>query len=797
MASNLQERLDDLRQQIQNAAQAGESTDITQLERTARTLLTDAKNTAYEAAAQALFGELARLSSPTSPTAATVRGLVRRARIRIEIAGDDDDVDEAIDILAEALELSPQDADVISLLQEASGRSQQAAQRVNDLYTRYGVQRPAATTTTALAPAIPTAVEPARSYPSSSGYPAPEEEIYQDTSTPARRMPGRGNGGYNAMDVDEMISDLTQAYYAGDYQQTVDLANRILTHQPGNPTALEYRQKAEDNLIRGVVPDHRIPFDARVAYNRANSLVRAGNYDEAEKLYREARDLAERSGILSWKDAEQALLDIQDLALARELLMDGDRLIKTDNWSEALLKYEGALRVVPNDPQAEERIETLRHLQQDTDQASVQLSMLNGPLQEQVAQLQNVLSILMRVRQILPDSQRLAQLTQTANNRLNGIKTQLNDQAQTALSRAQNGNRLDERLSLTNEALTLLELGTKLDPSDSALSGLLLETRATASDMQRAKQVIERASALIAQNFDNELSQARSMLAGLRDYAQDERYRNVVSDLLSRYIERAEFAIEENHVGDAEAWISALHEDPFRVLGRRSEIIRAENGLKALRRRSSVRIGSIIGGIIILGIITLFATRGVWSPVLFPPPTSTPTITPTPSITPLPSDTPLPSMTSTASFTPTGTSSPTWTYTPSPTITPSFTVTASLTPTETATPTHTPTITPTYTPSMTSTITETPTVTNTPPVLCRIFNNTSAGINVRAQASVKGLLIGNLPVRASADVLRQDRSVDDGRVWYYIYVVIESSSEIKGWVRADTVTPFDNCPSLG
>jgi hypothetical protein len=98
---------------------------------------------------------------------------------------------------------------------------------------------------------------------------------------------------------------------------------------------------------------------------------------------------------------------------------------------------------------------------------------------------------------------------------------------------------------------------------------------------------------------------------------------------------------------------------------------------------------------------------------------------------------------------------------------------------------------------LTPTITLTPTVTNTPPVLCRIFNNSAAGINVRAQASVKGLLIGNLPVRASADVLRQDRSIDDGRVWYYIYVVIEGTSEIKGWVRADTVTPFENCPTLG
>jgi len=251
MASNLQERLDNLRQQIQNAAQSGEPNDITQLERTARTLLADAKNTAFEAAAQALFGELARLSSPTSPTAATVRGLVRRARIRIEIAGDDDDVDEAIDILAEALGLNPQDADVIALLQEAAGRSQQATQRVNDLYARYGVQRPAApTTTTALAPAIPTAVETSRSYPTSSGYPAPEAEIYEDTSSTARRMPGRSGGAYNSMDVDEFVSDLTQSYYAGDYQQTVDLANRILTHQPGNPAALEYRQKAEECRAR-------------------------------------------------------------------------------------------------------------------------------------------------------------------------------------------------------------------------------------------------------------------------------------------------------------------------------------------------------------------------------------------------------------------------------------------------------------------------------------------------------------------------------------------------------------------
>ena len=61
----------------------------------------------------------------------------------------------------------------------------------------------------------------------------------------------------------------------------------------------------------------------------------------------------------------------------------------------------------------------------------------------------------------------------------------------------------------------------------------------SASDMERARQVIERAAALIAQNFENELSQARSMLTGLTDYAQDPRFRTVVSDLLARHLERA------------------------------------------------------------------------------------------------------------------------------------------------------------------------------------------------------------------------------------------------------------------
>src|SRR5215213_2694999 len=143
--ADLQQRLDDLRRSVQELPEEADGNLVADLEKQARSLLSDAKNTPFEADAQALFGELARMSSPTSPVSATVRGLLRRARIRIEIAGDDDDIDEAIDILAEGLALSPRDPDVIAMLEDAARHNGQAKQRVTDLFTRYGVEKKAAT----------------------------------------------------------------------------------------------------------------------------------------------------------------------------------------------------------------------------------------------------------------------------------------------------------------------------------------------------------------------------------------------------------------------------------------------------------------------------------------------------------------------------------------------------------------------------------------------------------------------------------------------------------------------------
>ena len=787
---DLQRAIEDLRQRARATA---DTQTLSELEQEARDLLMEAKNTPLEQIAQDLFAEIAGSRTTQSrPNTAALRGLVRRARIRIEIAGDDDDIDEAIDILADALRMDAGNQDAISLLQQAGAHSAQARQRVQDIFARHDVRSAPASDAAerAAPPARPTsATEPhidaSSAFSRSSDYTPREDPPRERAAPPAseRAVPA-------STAIDELLKSLTENYYSGEYQQTIDVANRILAIQANNPTALEYREKSEDNLIRGIVPDHRIPFEARVAYNRANSLVRAGNYEQASGLYREARELAERDGILTWKDVEQALLDIQDLALARELLADGDRLMANDNWTEALRKYEGALRVVPNDPQAEERLEMLRRIQRDYDQIAVNMNTIGGTLEEQVAQVASVTSLLSHARQLLPNSQRLAQMQQEMDNKLAGIRSQVNDQAQMSLNHASSSTTLDERILLMNSAIKLMELGLELDPTDGNFSELLMRSRNQQADITRAQQAIRRAQALVSQNFDAELAQARQMLAEMvGEYAQDERYRATVNDLFTRYLERAEEALQEGNNREAQTWLDAMRDDPFRILGRRADISRIDGVIRGRRNRGRLVALFILFIIIAIGGTVAAMNRQQLEAIFFPTATFTPTSTATPTITHTPT------ATFTPSFTPTDTLTPTETGTPTDTLTPTATFTA----TATATLTRTATITPT--PSDTPTATNTPTETPTPQELCRAVVLNLNSINVRARPTTRTgtPIVGYLPTGTVVSILRQEREDRNpvGEIWYFVNVTVDDGA-ISGWIRNDTVVPdrAKPCPAF-
>ncbi|MEP0763968.1 MAG: hypothetical protein HRF48_14665, partial [Chloroflexota bacterium] len=155
--ADLREQLERLRLLLEALPSSATASEIAQLESEARALLAQSKNTQYEAEARELFAQLARHSAPPTPEAATIRGLLRRARIRIEIAGSEDDIDEAIDLLAEALDLDPNNSEIHELLMEAAERSPHLEMKVQGLLERYGIDPGAVGAPPTGAPAPPRA----------------------------------------------------------------------------------------------------------------------------------------------------------------------------------------------------------------------------------------------------------------------------------------------------------------------------------------------------------------------------------------------------------------------------------------------------------------------------------------------------------------------------------------------------------------------------------------------------------------------------------------------------------------
>lgn len=844
--SDLGAALDVLREKIAGLPNSATASQIGPLENEARLLLTQSKNTEFEDEARELFSQLARMSAPgrNNPENSQVRSLLRRARIRMEIAGDDRDYDEAIDILAEALNISPDHPETQELLIQAAQRSSQHALKVRGLSERYDLNLDISGTTQELAANM-----------------GQEAALREDAGNQSNLPPT------SSADTESQLSEIASAYYAGDYERTVELANILLASDPSHSQAQDYRQKAEDNLMRGIVPDHRIPFDARVAYNRANSLVRAGNYNEAERLYQQAREIAEQGGIKNWKDVEQALLEIQDLVLARELLADGDRLLAADDWNGALNKYEGALRVVPSDPEAEERAALVKKVQDQFDQASMRLSMISGTLSERADGLVDLLTMLSGLRQVLPGSGRLQQMVNDTNTHIQNVKSQLIEQGQGLISRIDSVGAIEEKYRLAEEARQLFHAATQLDPTDEVVTSGKRRADQLSTELSEGRQLMERAAGLIAQNFDNELAQARQMLTGLRHHAQDQRYQALLGELLARHLERVEMAIDRRDIDSASRWLAITKDDPFRILGRRSEILRLENDIRGLKQRRMLNYGAVgLVVLLVLGVIAFLNYDGIVA-VIDPSETPTSTATNTPEATATATHT----NTATATQTPSPTATHTNTATPTPTpldpedqtatafalatfarqteegnatatqaeidraneratIAMADNLTASAdafnnqrtstavrrtqAASETAaaetqnalqTQQYFETLTATYMPSPTATYTNTPTPSNTPTptatprlYICRIFHSNLDGVNVRNSPARDAEIIETLTRGLSAEVYEQ-RINEDNELWYLIEYP-QGEVIVQGWVFSGVVDVLNEseepCPPI-
>lgn len=726
---NLQERIASLKQR--GSALSGSQ--VEDLMNEARALLKESFQTEFEEEARETFrwlrtrreqGEVEQPAAVSAPEndAALFNQRLEKERNRIE-NGTLEDIESAIQGLTQLLLdmgfSGPEGLrnDTLSLLSSAANKSSQMNSKVSEALGSAEMQS---------IPGVLNLLERIKGSSGSMSQPPPQ--------------PGKADNGAPrftqnfsatpAGDTNEMLASARRVFYAGDYFEAIDLLEEILRSDPGNREAQTRKAQAEDNIKRGVVPDNRVPFEARAAFGRAQSLERAGRFTEAKDYYNQALEEARRKNdplLQNWQPAVEALLRIEQSIVAVETRQEADRLLSEDKWREAIEKYEIVLKLAPDDSSAQENIKLLRDVQEKYENARVQLNLMSGNLVEMGQAITDLISNLKSLRPKLSDSKRLNDMEMEIQAKGRNLKSRMLERAKNLINQAGISTSISERKRMVSEATKLLDHSLELAPDDAEIFDLQQAASTDLAHLTTAEGQLLEARKLLNANTDSERRQAKELLTALREYNQDPVYRQMVANLQRQFLDEAEIALRDRRLRDAESWITACKGEPFRIMGRSEEVWKLEQDYKNARRAPIVRYSLLGAGVLLL--LVIFFTLGYPKIIAAIAPTITPTFTVMPTDTPAPTETP----------------------TPLPTDTP------------VPTPTNTPE--PTPTPVVVGAVKET--------VYARIQPVSNSAIAFTLQASDL--------------VFIQDQQRDDlGRLWYQV-LKESGDSQLKGWVQASYI----------
>ncbi len=538
------------------------------------------------------------------------------------------------------------------------------------------------------------------------------------------------------LDIAQRLSNARRLFYAGDYYEAIDALTEILQLDPENREARERLAQVEDNIRRGVVPDSRVPFEARAAFGRAQSLERAGRFEEAREAYTQSLGEARKGGALlqNWQPAVEALIRIDNAIIAGNVRQEADTLLQSDNWRGAIEKYEAVLKLLPDDGQARERLRLLRILQEQAEVVRAQLNQLTDDLAAASQRLIDLRRAIVGLRPEIPDSQRLNDLGAEVTASADTLKTRLVERAQQLVTQARYLSSIASSRRLMAEASRLLEQARELAPGDNQAFDLAESVAAELTRLEQAERDLNEARRLINLNTISSRMQARDLLRALQEYNQEPVYLQLVSGLQSQYLEEAKVALNRKQLRPAAELLTEATQDIFNVLGASEAAWRLEQELQAARREPWLRRLGWGGGIV----IGVFALAGLGRWLGIPPfVTLTPTATPLPTATMVLTATPPPSATASATFT--------------------------------------------STPSATASPSSTPTPAGTPTPLPRFG---AVGANSTARLEPSSLAPWAFTLRAADPVQILDEAIDgQGKTWYKI-LYVRGGLQLTGWARA-------------
>jgi tetratricopeptide (TPR) repeat protein len=380
---------------------------------------------------------------------------------------------------------------------------------------------------------------------------------------------------------------MLDVFHAGEYKETLKTCAAILDLDPNNSQAIEYREKAEDFIERGVVPDSKLPLDARTAFGRGVSAMRAGIYEQAQSYFESAIEIAkEEGGIENWGDAKRALVQIDRWITAKNFIEEGDKKFSEGLWVEALSQYELSLKSRedpytqkevkdssereralhdPKDPyNTHRKYELITKLLRFEHELEEELRVLQVGLVKQAEYLGNNHQLLLESRNYLPASSKLNALIEKVQSRIAKVSTELQRQIEDVYHQVPSAHTLDERIRLLRQIrvyLSAMEGITTVDEEIQYNVKRLWEQAFSA--LSRFRQATQWLAPPIE---EGDLGAIRLFLNTFSYYILDSRYQRILSNYIYECLNYCEIAQVDAQWETADEWLQkaeSIHDTVF------------------------------------------------------------------------------------------------------------------------------------------------------------------------------------------------------------------------------------------
>lgn len=405
--------------------------------------------------------------------------------------------------------------------------------------------------------------------------------------------------------AESVMQEAEKLFYGGRYAEAIKLYDQVLGIEPDWDRARQHRGESENYLRTGYIPSVALPAEAATAFGKAQSAARLGRYQDAMTLLNKAQTTLREMGIQRWQEGQEFEQKLQQNIDAESVYDEGVRLFLKGEFDEGMDRVETAARATGL-PKYNDRAQAMRQVKESLRQATEILNAAT-PSPKAVARAKNVVDGLILEYGENPSLGRLKHRLEMV---IPKVMDPLREQIQTLKTQAESAQTLESAQAKIQQARLVLDQARILTAGEDSLGTIQEEIDRLAREIQ---------------HYQEQLREANTILNSNRSWP---------------------------------AAASRVSEEVRRRFANDPGVIQLNRDLNSYHAaRMGLRIGAVLIGIVIVGLVVLFGAGQVRGYILALTPTATATAT----------------ATTTPTRTPTSTA--TVTHTPNPTQTPSLTPT--------------------------------------------------------------------------------------------------------------------------